>query len=67
MDYPAIVEERDSERDLVHERLNRRADYGWVVAVHGLELRPNDSKHQYIVFSVWALYLKNVQRSEDTI
>jgi len=65
--YTRIVEERDSERDLTHEGFNHPAEYGWVIALHGLKLGPNNLKHQHVVCSVWALYLKTIQGSEDTI
>ena len=67
MNYSAIVEEGDSKRDLMYERFDRPADYGWVIAVHDLELRPNNLKHQHVMFSVWALYLEPIQGNEDMV
>jgi len=67
MNHPAIVEERDSEGDLMSEWFNHPADYGWVIAVHVRKLRPNNLEHQHLMFSVWALYLEVVRGSEDAI
>ena len=67
MDYPAIVEERSSEYDLMSERFGRLLDYGWFPVGHVFKVRPNDLRHQYVVLSVHALYLEMVQESEDMI
>ena len=61
------MEERNSKRDLMSERFNRPADYGWIILVHGGKLRPHDFKHQYVMFSVWAMYFKMIQGSEDVV
>ena len=42
VDYPGIVEERNSERDLTCERFNRPVDYGWVIGEHIRKMRPNN-------------------------
>jgi len=65
--HPAIVEERDSEGDLISERFNCPAGYVWAIAVQERKLRPNDFKHQYDMFSVWPVYLELAQGSEDVI
>ena len=49
------------------ERFNCPADYGWVVVVHSLKLRPNNFGHQHVMFSVWAVHFKTVQESEDVV
>ena len=57
MNYPAIMEERGSKHNLVHERFERLSDYGWLEALeHDLERRPDNIQHQYVVFSVYPLY-----------
>jgi len=61
------MEERDSEGDLMSERFNRTADYGWTIVVHVRKSRPNDFEHQYIMCSIWALNFKTIQGSEDAI
>ena len=67
VNYPAIVEERDSERDLMRKRFNRLAKCGWFFVEHIVKSGPHDLKHQHVMFSVWALHLEMVQGSEDTI
>ena len=67
MNYPVIVEERDSERDLTCKRSNLLADYVRVFIVHLLKVRPEYLQHQHVMFSVWALYLKMVQGCEDAV
>jgi len=67
VNYPAIVEERDSKRDLMSERFNRVVNYVWVIAVHRHKLRPNNFKHQHVMFSVWTVHIEVVQGSEDVI
>ena len=67
MNDPAVVEERDSERDLIHERFDHPAHYELVIIIHVRKPRPNDFEHQHVVFSVWALHLEVVQKSEDAI
>jgi len=61
------VGERDSERDLVRDGFNRLVDYGGFIVDHVLKMRPNNLQHQHVMFSVWALYLKMIQGSEDVI
>jgi len=61
------VEERDSERDLMHERFDHLLDYGRVFLEHLLKMRPNNLQHQHVMFSILALYLKMIQRGEDPI
>jgi len=67
MDYPGIVEERDSESYLARERFNRPADYGWVFVEHILKMGPDNLQYQHVVFSVWTPYPKMIQGSEDAI
>ena len=67
MNYPEVVEERDSERDLTRERFNRLVNHGWLFVEHILKMRSNNLQHQHVMFSVWALYLKMIQESEDMI
>jgi len=59
------MEERGSERDLMGERFDRLLDYGWVVVEHGFKMRPNNLRHQYVMFSVYALHPEMVQEGED--
>ena len=61
------MKERDSEGDLISERFDCPVDYVWAIAVHERKLRPNDFKHQYDMFPVWAVHLKLIQGSEDVI
>lgn len=65
--YPAIVEEREPEHNLAHERFNRLLYFGFEVFEHLRKMRPDDLGHQRVMFSVWALYLKLVQEREDVI
>ena len=67
MNYPAVMEERGSEYDLMCERFGRLLDYGWFLVGHVFKMRSNDLRHQYVVLSVHALYLEMVQESEDVI
>jgi len=67
MNHPAIVEERDSKRDLMSERFNRPTDCGRIIVVHCGKLRPHDFERQYVMFSVWVMYFKMIQGSEDVI
>ena len=67
MNYPAIVEERYSERELMRERFSRPVDYGRVFLEHVHKMRPEYWEHQHVMFSVWTSYLKMIQGSEDAI
>ena len=67
MNDPAIMEERRSEHNLMHEGFDRLLDHGRFFVEHGLKVRPNDLQHQHIMFPVCALHLKMVQESEDAI
>ena len=51
----------------MNERFDRPADHGWIIVVNGGKLRPHDFERQYVMFSVWAMYFKMTQGSEDTI
>jgi len=62
-----MLEERDSERDLMRESFNRPADYSSLFVKHILKMRPNNLKRQYVVFSVWAVYPETIQGGEDVI
>lgn len=67
VNYPAIMEEGDSERNLMHERFDRLLDYSWLVVEHGLKMRPDNLQHQHIMFPVHALHLEMIQESENAI
>ena len=66
MNDPAIMEERDSKSDLMRERFNLLGDYG-LFFKDVLKMRPDNLRHQHVVFSIWALYFKMIQESEDAI
>ena len=67
MNDPAMVEEGGSERDSVREGFNSSLDYCRFFVEHGLKVRPNDLRHQHLMFSVGALHLEMVQESKNVI
>ena len=62
-----IVEERNSKRDLTCERSNLPFDDVRFFPVQILKVRPEYLEYQHVVFSIWAMYLKMIQGSDDTI
>ena len=60
-----MVEERSSECDLMNERFHRLLDHSRLLTEHSLEVRPNDLQHQHVMFPIWALDSKMIQKSED--
>jgi hypothetical protein len=70
MNHSAIVEERDSKRNLIHEGSDLLSGYGWLVIEHVEyvpEIRPSDLQHQHIMFPIRTLDLEMIQGNEDTI
>jgi len=51
----------------MNERFDRSLDYSWVVVEHGFKMRTNNSQHQHVMFSIYALNLEVVQESEDVV
>ena len=66
MNYPAVMEERNSKRDLVHERFDLLLDDGRLVVEHGLKMGPGNLQNQHVVFPVHALHLEMIQKGKDT-
>jgi len=61
------MEERDSKRDLVHERFDLLLDDGRLVVKHGLKMGPGNLQNQHVVFPIRALHLEMIQKGEDTV
>ena len=61
------MEERDSKRDLVHERFDLLLDDGRLVVEHGFKMGLGDLQNQHVVFPVCALHLEMIQKGEDTV
>jgi hypothetical protein len=60
-----MMEKRDPERDLVHERFNRLLDDGRIIVEHGLELRSDDLRNQHVMFPIHALDSEMIQECEN--
>jgi hypothetical protein len=67
VNYPAIMEERGSERDLMNERFNRLLDRGRLLLEHRFKMRSNNLQHQDIMFPVCALNPEMIQESENSL
>ena len=65
MDYPAIVEEGGSERNLTQEGFDGLIDLVLVLFQHDPEMRANNREHQHIVFPVHSMHCEIIQESDD--
>ena len=65
MDYPAIVEEGGSERDLTYEGFDRFLDRTRVLVEHVPEMKTDNREHQHVMFPVYSTHREMVQEDED--